>query len=93
MEGVCHAIIKTPEIKHMPEEMPVDRENADVLRVLPDPEICRTIPIGQIRLFARCCVDKPFNCPHVAWFAESYFCKHPNWEEFVKARTPESKQN
>lgn len=54
------------------------------LRVLPDPNICRTKPIGEIKSFATCHVDAPFTCPHAMSYGNGYLCRHPTWKDFVK---------
>jgi hypothetical protein len=65
------------------ESMP-NPHGEDERRVLPDPDICRTSAIGDIEFFATCHVDWPFSCRYAMNYGAGYFCKHPNWKEFVK---------
>jgi hypothetical protein len=64
----------------MSDQTPTREGNANIhgLRALPDPKICRTTAIGEIKSFATCHVECPINCPHAISFGEGYFCKHPS---------------
>ena len=53
--------------------------------VLPDPNICRTEPLGKVNIFANCLVDNPVNCPYALTnFGDGYLCKHSEWKRFLK---------
>ena len=58
-------------------------KNAEDLRALPDPAICRTRPIGEIQSFATCLVECPITCRYVMGYGNGYLCKHPNWKDFI----------
>jgi len=70
----------------MPEDItnPSEETNTRPLRILPDPEICCTKPIGSIESFATCLVDCPIACRYVMGYGKGYLCRHPKWREFVK---------
>jgi len=55
-----------------------------VTEELPDPDICHTSPVGEIKIFATCHVKSPFKCRHAMGFGDGYFCTHPNWDNFVQ---------
>jgi hypothetical protein len=69
-----------PETNPRPDE----QDNSYYLRALPDPEICRTNPIGEIGSFATCLVDFPVTCQYAMSYGKAYLCRHPNWQKFVK---------
>ena len=52
-------------------------------RTLPDRNICHVRPIGTIRDFANCMVERPIECPHVLYFGEGNICRNPQWKEFI----------
>jgi len=68
----------------MPDSTEGETGNPPSPRVLPDPAICHTRPIGEIRSFATCLVKCPSTCPHVMSYGSSYLCRHPDWEQFLK---------
>jgi hypothetical protein len=51
-------------------------------RVLPDPKICRTSPIGSIKAIGLCFVNPPGACPYAKDYGEGYFCTCPRWKSF-----------
>ena len=55
-----------------PMSTPDGGEKQRVPRVLPNPDICRTKPIGSINSFATCLVDEPSICPHVLNYGNGY---------------------
>jgi hypothetical protein len=60
--------------------------NAIASRVLPDPAVCATKPIGAIFDFGKCLVDKPVECKYVLYFGEGNICRHPKWKDFVNSK-------
>jgi hypothetical protein len=68
----------------MPEEKqaPGGQAEHDFLRVLPDPNICRTRPMGRITLYAVCLVDSPFTCRYATDYGAGYLCENPHWTDF-----------
>jgi len=71
----------------MPSSIPEVQTAALFLRVLPDPETCRTRPIAKIEQFGMCLVRCPVTCPYVSVSETGYICKfctHPNWKDFVQ---------
>jgi len=61
---------------------PDDTGENSSTRMLPDPKVCHTKPIGDILSFGNCLVDSPYTCPYVIYFGEGQFCSHPNWKGF-----------
>ena len=55
-----------------------------VTQELPDPKVCRTSPVGEIKSFGNCHVESPCNCQHAMSFGYGYLCKHPGWKELVR---------
>ena len=68
----------------MAESTEGNQDGNDFSRVLPDPNICRTRPIGEIRSFAMCLVSNPSSCLYAMSYGSSYLCRHPQWQTFVK---------
>jgi len=68
----------------MPASTEGNQDSRNFSRVLPDPAICRTRPIGEIRSFAACLVNNPGSCPHAMSYGSTYLCRHPHWGDFVK---------
>ena len=57
--------------------------------LLPDPNICETRPVGNIRAFGECLTESRDKCPHIVSYGDRHLCYHPNWAAFV---TPSSDQ-
>jgi len=79
----------------MPRKQPAQRNSLEpqTPRVLPDPKICRTTPIGDIRLFGTCLVNNPIECAQAFNFGDGYICRHPNWKDFIKPNPPADEAN
>jgi len=65
-------------------ENQVNFDDPHYSRILPDPKICQTLPIGEIHSFATCLVEFPITCSHAMSYGKGYLCRHPNWRKFVK---------
>jgi hypothetical protein len=63
-------------------------EIANTQRHLPDPEICRTMYLGQALNLSECLVENPDSCEFAARFYASVFCWHPERRTFEKADPP-----
>jgi hypothetical protein len=69
----------------MPEKIltPDGEPHSHLPLVLPDPSICRTEAIGEIKGFATCLVNRPNLCRFAMGYGDSFLCRHPNWKNFL----------
>jgi hypothetical protein len=56
--------------------------NLLVMRVLPDPAVCRANPSGSTA-FAACLVERPLLCRHALLYGGGYLCRHPQRDEII----------
>lgn len=52
-------------------------------RVLPNPSVCRTRPLGALQSLGACMVEEPNDCPYALPAIGGNFCSHPNWKGFA----------
>ena len=64
-------------------------ESTNVLKPLPDAELCRTKRLGLSDLWD-CLLPSPFKCKYAVSFGRSFFCNHPERHSFEKCSGPDS---
>jgi hypothetical protein len=70
----------------MPEQTssPSSEKGSNDSRALPDPDTCRTSPIGEIDSFGTCLVQSPMPCPNAMSYGNSYLCRNRNWKAYIR---------
>jgi len=62
------------------------------LRVLPDPNICRTKLLNVAKPFPACLVDNPTECRSALRSAHGYYCSNSHWKDFLDTEQDNQKR-